>query len=69
LQKSSTSVREVSAQTPPPPNAPVEHRVKQGETLYSIAREYQTTVSSLVQSNPFLADRSLQAGDILAIRP
>jgi membrane-bound lytic murein transglycosylase D len=45
-----------------------EHRVKQGETLYSIAREHQTTVSALRQANPFLADRPLQAGDLLAVQ-
>jgi membrane-bound lytic murein transglycosylase D len=45
----------------------VQHRVKRGETLYSIARTYGTTVSSLRQSNPFLADRPLAAGDLLNI--
>jgi membrane-bound lytic murein transglycosylase D len=44
-----------------------QHRVKAGETLYSIARSYQTTVAALRESNPFLADRSLQAGDVLTI--
>ncbi len=44
------------------------HRVKPGETLYSIAREHQTTVSALKQANPFLTERSLQAGDVLAIQ-
>ncbi|MGH9692457.1 MAG: LysM peptidoglycan-binding domain-containing protein [Candidatus Acidiferrales bacterium] len=44
-----------------------QHRVKAGETLYSIAREYRTTVSALRESNPFLADRSLQAGDMITI--
>lgn len=43
------------------------HRVRPGETLYSIAREYQTSVSNLRQWNPFLADRELQAGDVLSI--
>ena len=46
----------------------LEHRVKAGETLYSIARAYGTTVSALRQSNPFLADRSLEAGDLLKIQ-
>jgi membrane-bound lytic murein transglycosylase D len=46
----------------------VEHRVKPGETLYSIAHEYQTSVSALRQSNPFLADRPLKAGDVLNIQ-
>lgn len=44
-----------------------QHRVKAGETLYSIARSYQTTVAALRESNPFLADRSLQTGDVLTI--
>jgi len=44
-----------------------EHRVKRGETLYSIAREYGTTVASLRQSNPFLVGRSLIAGDVLKV--
>lgn len=43
------------------------HHVRPGETLYSIARRYQTTVSDLRQWNPFLADRGLEAGDILSI--
>lgn len=44
------------------------HRVKRGETLYSIAREYGTTVSALRESNPFLAERSLEAGDVLKLQ-
>jgi membrane-bound lytic murein transglycosylase D len=48
--------------------AALEHRVKPGETLYSIAHEYQTSVSALRQSNPFLADRALHAGDVLTIQ-
>jgi len=47
---------------------PVQHRVKKGETLYSIARAYGTTVSALKNSNPFLADRPLAAGDVLTIQ-
>jgi membrane-bound lytic murein transglycosylase D len=44
------------------------YRVKRGETLYSIARAHQTTVSALKQANTFLADRSLQTGDVLTIQ-
>ncbi len=47
---------------------PVAHHVKPGETLYSIAKEYQTTVSALRQANPYLADRALRAGDTLTIQ-
>jgi len=46
----------------------LEHRVKPGETVYSIARKYQTTVSAIRQANPFLADRKLQAGDVVSIQ-
>jgi membrane-bound lytic murein transglycosylase D len=62
---------------PAPPTAHVEavkssegtqHRVKPGETLYSIARSYGTTVSALRQSNSFLSARSLQAGDVLVVQ-
>ncbi len=45
----------------------LEHRVKRGETLYSIARAYGTTVASLRQSNPFLTSRTLAAGDVLKV--
>ena len=44
------------------------HRVKPGETLYSIAKQYGTTVAALRQSNPFLSDRALQAGDTLNVQ-
>jgi membrane-bound lytic murein transglycosylase D len=46
----------------------LEHRVMPGETLYSIAHDYQTSISAIKQSNPFLADRPLHAGDILTIQ-
>ena len=61
------SERTVSARNVEKPEG-VKHKVKAGETLYSIAREYGVTVSALKQSNPFLADRSLEAGDLLKIQ-
>jgi membrane-bound lytic murein transglycosylase D len=45
------------------------HRVKQGETLWSIARAYRTTVEALRAANRFLFNRQLQAGDQLMILP
>jgi membrane-bound lytic murein transglycosylase D len=45
------------------------HAVQPGESLWSIAREYQTTVKALRDSNPFLAARQMRAGDKLAIPP
>ena len=49
-------------------NTQLQHRVKQGETLYSIAHAYKTTVDRLKESNPFLEERPIQPGDLLAIR-
>jgi membrane-bound lytic murein transglycosylase D len=59
------AVRNVS--TSAEPSGKVQHHVRAGETLYSIARTYRTTVSRLKDSNPFLASRSLEAGDVLTI--
>jgi len=50
-------------------SSPVVHRVKPGETLWSIARTYQTTVETLRGANPFLRSRGLQAGDSLKVSP
>lgn len=46
---------------------PLVHRVREGETLWSIARAYQTTVDALRGANRFLASRQLQPGDELMI--
>jgi LysM repeat protein len=43
--------------------------VKAGETLYSIAHAYRTTVEALRRANPFLAGRPLEVGDLLTILP
>jgi LysM repeat protein len=66
-QNGKASERTVSGRTTSE-KADAVHRVKAGETLYSIAREYGTTVSAIRQSNPFLADRSLETGDLLKIQ-
>ena len=47
----------------------VEHRVKAGETLTSIARAYRTTVQALERANPFLNRRPLEVGDLLVVSP
>jgi len=52
-----------------PAGEPVVHRVKEGETLWSIAHAYQTTVDALKRANRFLASRPLQAGDQLMVFP
>jgi membrane-bound lytic murein transglycosylase D len=43
------------------------HQVKPGETLWSIARAYETTVEALRAANQFLLSRQLRAGDQLLI--
>jgi membrane-bound lytic murein transglycosylase D len=48
---------------------PIVHRVKQGETLWSIALAYRTTVEALRAANHFLFSRQLQVGDLLMIQP
>jgi membrane-bound lytic murein transglycosylase D len=49
------------------PDGTVTHRVKPGETLWSIARAYRTTVEALRSANEFLISRQLKAGDMLVI--
>lgn len=51
------------------PRHAVEHRVRSGETLWSIAHQYGTTVEAIKQENPFLASRELEVGDRLSISP
>ena len=45
----------------------VVHRVKPGETLWSIARAYRTTVEAIQSGNRYLFSRPLQVGDTLTI--
>jgi membrane-bound lytic murein transglycosylase D len=43
------------------------HHVKAGETLWSIARAYRTTVEAIQSGNHYLFSRPLQVGDTLTI--
>ena len=45
----------------------VVHHVKQGETLWSIARAYRTTVEAIQSGNRYLFSRPLQVGDTITI--
>ena len=47
----------------------VVHHVKQGETLWSIARAYRTTVEAIQAGNRYLFSRPLEVGDTLTILP
>jgi membrane-bound lytic murein transglycosylase D len=55
------------AAVPAKASQPMVHRVRQGETLWSIAQAYQTTIEALRNGNRFLFSRPLQAGDVLTI--
>jgi LysM repeat protein len=70
-----SSQRSASAQHKSPSNAEtqttasaavVHHKVKPGETLYSIANSYKTTVTALKQANRNIA--VLRPGMILIVR-
>ena len=52
-----------------PAGGAVTHSVRTGETLWSIARAYHTTVAALRQANQFLSNRPLHVGDQLRILP
>jgi membrane-bound lytic murein transglycosylase D len=45
------------------------HLVQAGDTLWSIARAYQTSVEALRRANRFLASRQIQPGDQVRILP
>jgi membrane-bound lytic murein transglycosylase D len=64
-----TSARvEGVSQADVPAGPEIHHHVKAGETLYSIARQYGTTVEALRDANPDLNGRELEAGDVLTVQ-
>lgn len=52
----------------PPPATTTRHTVRAGETLYGIARRYNTTVAQLVQANNLSNANFLRIGQVLTIR-
>ncbi len=42
-------------------------KIRQGDTLYKIARQLSTTVSSIIKLNPGINPRWLQVGQIICI--
>ncbi len=47
----------------------VYHTIKDGETLYGIAKAYNTTIEKLIELNPGIASSNLQADDVVMIQP
>lgn len=48
-------------------SAAIRHKVKRGETLYSIAQRYRTTPDAIRKQNRFLSKRDVKAGQRLVI--
>lgn len=70
-KKQRNEIRQTAIQTTEeslvtPPNQST-HKVKPGETLYSIAKKLNCTVEELKEWNPEIINNSIQAGDSLVI--
>jgi LysM repeat protein len=46
----------------------IKHKVKAGETLYSLSKEYNISVSEIMEQNKFLTKKGLQPGQTLTIK-
>ena len=46
----------------------IKHKVKAGETLYSLSKEYNISVSEIMEQNKFLTKKGLQLGQTLTIK-
>ncbi|MBR5117879.1 MAG: LysM peptidoglycan-binding domain-containing protein [Muribaculaceae bacterium] len=53
----------------PTANKIVYHTIKSGETLYGIAKAYNTTIEKLIELNPGIASANLQVDDVVMILP
>jgi polysaccharide deacetylase family sporulation protein PdaB len=51
----------------PPPSSPVTYTVRSGDTLYSIARRYNTTVAQLASLNNISNPNLIRVGQVLTI--
>ncbi len=61
------TARQSSISAEPAAQGAISYHVRAGETLWSIAKAYQTTVEAIEAGNKFLFSRPLQAGDTLII--
>lgn len=57
----------ISAPPPPPPPPPRTYKVKEGETLYSLARRFGTTVQVLGELNHLKDDNLIIEGQVLKL--
>lgn len=49
------------------PPRTVPYTIRPGDTLYSIATRYNTTVPAIISANPFIDPRSLQIGSVICV--
>ena len=56
-----------SVQTQPSPPSFRKHTIRQGETLYIIARKYGVSVDALLKANPGIDPRKLQVGQTINV--
>ena len=47
----------------------VYHTVKKGETLYGVARDYNTTIEKLMELNPGISGNNFRADDVIKVLP
>ncbi|MEZ4887491.1 MAG: glucosaminidase domain-containing protein [Chitinophagales bacterium] len=69
-KNSTTNEKAITTKETPKPNASskITHTVKEGETLYGLARKYNTKVEQIKKSNG-LADTNIKPGTRLVIEP
>ncbi|NLC36631.1 MAG: LysM peptidoglycan-binding domain-containing protein [Alcaligenaceae bacterium] len=61
--------RAAPQQTPPPPQVQRSHRIQDGETLYSLARRFDTTVETLKELNNLSDADLIITGTLLKLPP
>lgn len=66
LPSSAGATRAANA-APPEPSGPISYRVRRGDTLYGIARQFGTTVARIKQLNRLTSDR-INIGDRLTVQ-
>lgn len=60
-------VLKIPGKATPPPSATSKYTVKAGDTLYSIARTYKTTVSKIAAANKITNINAIRVGQVLII--
>ncbi len=53
----------------PPQGDFIEYKIKRGDTLSAIAKNFGTTIKQIMEDNPFIKDpNKIYAGDVIKIR-